>query len=345
MYEIPKLNKNLLKIFKSEHEDLFDLLYYYLTPTILIIFAFFTSAKQYFGKPIQCWIPWEFKGGWEQYVEDYCFVQNTYQLPNNELFNIDTVLGLTKEKKELSYYQWVPILLILQSILFVLPNWLWIAVKEKIFDLQNIISDVSTVRDLPTKERSCVIQKFVQQNKDKFLYNKNSWIFKGFYLSIFYMLIKILRLLNLFLQFYLLVIFIGDGYWSWGLSALKTIKEGNGWKDSTLFPRVTFCDFKVHQLANDHNYTVQCVLMINMFNEKIYLFIWFWLVLLMIAAVVDIIYNFINILFIPYGKMSTNKRITNDGLLILHFIQNRIGRANTKELIEELQENSIDKIV
>jgi len=29
----------------------------------------------FFQSPIQCWMPMEFKGGWEQYAEDYCFIQ------------------------------------------------------------------------------------------------------------------------------------------------------------------------------------------------------------------------------------------------------------------------------
>lgn len=67
-------------------------------------------------------MPMEFKGGWEQYAEDYCFIQNTYYVAPEEEIPIEPT---ERDQRQFGYYQWVPVVLALQAVMFYLPNWIW----------------------------------------------------------------------------------------------------------------------------------------------------------------------------------------------------------------------------
>ena len=73
------------------------------------------------------------------------------------------------------------------------------------------------------------------------------------------------------------------------------------------FPRVTYCDFKIREIGNNHDWTVQCVLRINLFNEVIYIFMWFWLCILALCSLVDYLSWTIRIL-VPVDKLNFIKR-------------------------------------
>ncbi|KIH62584.1 hypothetical protein ANCDUO_07131 [Ancylostoma duodenale] len=103
--------------------DSSDRLKYVYTPWILCGTAFLVFAKEYVGQAIQCWVPMQWKvgpcecpsgklttnqqcmssqGGWEQYAEHYCLIENTYFVNMN-----DTHLPHVeqRENREIRYYQ------------------------------------------------------------------------------------------------------------------------------------------------------------------------------------------------------------------------------------------------
>jgi len=282
-------------------EDSIDRLNYHYTVWLLLAFAVTLSAKQYVGEPIQCWVPAEFTGGWEQYTENYCFVENTYfaKFDENLPDNVDE-----REAREISYYQWVPFILALEALMFYIPHMIWRLLNwQSGIHLRGIITmacdnknlgganQVNAVADIAGHMHACIeIRKKHYGNQallDSILQCGRSG---GVYLSLVYLFTKILFITNLILQFIILNEFLGTSYTFWGASILRDILRNHEWQLSGHFPRVTLCDFEVRKLGNMHRYTVQCVLMINMFSEKIFLFIWWWFMVVVIVTILNFFY-------------------------------------------------------
>ena len=111
----------------------------------------------------------------------------------------------------------------------------------------------------------------------------------GNYLVVLYMFVKTLWLTNAVSQLFLLNRFIGNDYHAFGIEIIEMLMSGQEWHELRHFPRVTYCDFKIREIGNSHDWTVQCVLRINLFNEVIYIFMWFWLCILAFFSIIDYI--------------------------------------------------------
>ncbi|TKR92327.1 hypothetical protein L596_007004 [Steinernema carpocapsae] len=83
-------------------------------------------------------------------------------------------------------------------------------------------------------------------------------------------------LMNRFLQ--------TDKYSFYGIGVLKDLLWGRPWSESGNFPRVTYCDLDIRQLGQPQRHTVQCVLVINIFTEKVFILLWLWYSLLAVIS-------------------------------------------------------------
>lgn len=79
------------------------------------------------------------------------------------------------------------------------------------------------------------------------------------------------------------------------LHYIYNISKGN----QTIFPYTTYCDFQMVTLGNTQNYTVACLLTINLINEKIFQILFIVYIFLNIFSVVNLIY-WLYTLFSPY---------------------------------------------
>jgi len=60
--------------------------------------------------------------------------------------------------------------------------------------------------------------------------------------------------------------------------------------ESRLFPKTTLCDFTIREFGHpklSHEYTVPCVLPLNLFNQQMFTFLYFWYVIIISLNICD----------------------------------------------------------
>ncbi|CAJ0610236.1 unnamed protein product [Cylicocyclus nassatus] len=365
----------LAAIFKGLHprvdDDFVDKLNYHYTSAIIFAFAIIVSAKQYVGYPIQCWVPAQFTDAWEQYTENYCWVENTYYLPLTSAFPLE--YG-DRRARQISYYQWVPFVLALEALCFYIPCIMWRGLLHwhSGINVQSLTQMACDARMMDADARAATVQTIAGHMEDALEIQREVTDVSGLcvskrwgnYVTCLYVFIKMLYLGNVVLQVFILNSFLGTDNLFYGFHILKDLLNGREWEVSGNFPRVTMCDFEVRVLGNVHHHTVQCVLMINMFNEKIFLFLWFWYFMVSIVSITSML-HWIIISFLPGQHMKfirkylratdlatdrqsvkkfVHKFLGFDGVFCMRMISAHAGDIMATELIVALWHNFNDRV-
>nr|CAH8853446.1 unnamed protein product [Trichobilharzia regenti] len=289
-------------------DDFADRCSYMLSFVILVMCFTIVTLKSYVFEPLSCYIPTTFSGSnLGPYINAFCWINGTTpisvdtdQLDNQKYWN-------SLEDKKINYYQWVSLVLALQAILCYLPRLIWEAISFNRVgtNLGFLVESAQAASKETGNERATRVQ-FIANVMDTLLFarrdlrrpddKKNENGMTTFFHTIqnmlprkrlgtalitYYMLIKCLYLLNSIGQLLLMERFLGikGDYRLFGISILNDLIMGRHWNETSVFPRVGFCRVPIKLTSTPiPMVTVQCALPVNMLNEKIYVFLWFWFV-------------------------------------------------------------------
>ncbi|XP_067940977.1 innexin unc-9-like [Watersipora subatra] len=285
--------QNGIKILKRKDDDIFDRLSNRYTIGVVMSVSLFLATKTYVGDPIDCFTPKEYHDNWVKYADNYCWIKNTYRVHIND--SLPGPKGLPtldhNSGEELPYYQWVPIILAFMLFVFSIPAYFWqFAMWSSGYDVEAIVSVTSDADNLNPEKRDEANKYIVSQLDRHISYHRhmtghgrvhlgNRY---GRYLFIMYVITKCLYLAVPIVLIYMLSGMMGPGFADYGWRAVTSLNDKRGkYLENPMFPRITYCDFAIRRMGgNIHRYTLQCVLSVNLFNEKVFLLLWWWLVVL-----------------------------------------------------------------
>jgi len=343
-------------------DNLIFKLHYKVTFTILLVSTILVSSYQYIdssGSAIQCL----FEKGTDipaNVINRYCWIMSTFTLPQHyegtagEDF-IHFGVGSHKrddEKKYHAYYQWVPLVLSIQAIMFYAPHWIWKQLEGG--RLEKIISGLNNrIYDTTQKEAKVYDLAVYMQIRMKDTKEHEIWALKFF-------ICECLNFINVVCQIFITDSFLGGEFSTYGTEVFNFVNmESSDRVDpmSRVFPKMTKCNFyKYGGSGTLETIDALCVLGMNILNEKIYIFMWLWFIILALVTGINIVVRLVQF-FMPdvrqrmtflanLGHLNKDvprsameevvQRLSYADWLILYYLAQAMDKSNFGSLISKL---------
>ncbi|XP_043229955.1 innexin inx2-like [Amphibalanus amphitrite] len=264
-------------------------LHYKATTSLLLVCCLLVTSKQYIGDPIDCIVD----GVKGKVMDTYCWIHSTFTVPSRAFGkqvgeHIPHPGVVTPEEgdelKYHKYYQWVAFTLFFQAMLFYVPHYLWKMweggkCQMLVMDMQSPVTKEEARRD-----RQKLITNYFSLN----LHHHNFYAVRFFSC-------EVLNFLNVIAQIFFTDLFLGYEFTTYGSRVVEFAnmdQEDRPDPMALVFPKMTKCTFHKYGASG----TVQridglCVLSVNIINEKIYVMLWFWFIVLAVVTGLALLYR------------------------------------------------------
>lgn len=293
---------SLRSLFKTEYliiDSNVCRLHHKATLALLLAFSALVTAKQYFGDPIDCITPKDMING--KMLDTFCWIHKTFSVEKafkGELGHEVAYPGVAPYKQGdrlvyHAYYQWVCFVLFLQAGAFYLPRFIWKLIEGN--RVKHLTADLNKPLLNDDKKRRDQIRLLIDymEGNRKRGHRMYFWSMVA---------VELLNLVNIILQMYFIDRFLGGEFRSYGWkTAMFTEWHWEARYDPMIkvFPRMAKCTFRMYGTSGDvQKMDAVCVLPINILNEKIYVFLWFWFVGLTIVTAIYLVFRAATI-FVP----------------------------------------------
>ncbi len=199
-----------------------------------------------------------------------------------------------RRKRSIYYYQWLPILLAFQSLLFLIPRLIWSSFSSRCgINLQHCLSPqfdyrtsrykvhhITTMLNLLARAKKHDFNRMSSNGSlNQIGLNSNIQFFRtfclpllclnenpihGYYLANLFLIVKILFLLNSSLQLFFLNTLLTKNSIFYGLEVIENFRRGEYVVGTKIFPLSVYCDFNILKIGQPTVYTVRIIIFVLM---------------------------------------------------------------------------------
>ncbi|UYV82592.1 shakB [Cordylochernes scorpioides] len=291
MIDVLRSLKSLVKVSRVQIDNNVFRLHYSFTVLVLMAFCIVVTTRQYVGDPIHCLQKGDVP---ESLINTYCWIHTTYTIPSTLEKNVGRDIpfpgiGVPENPRDVryhKYYQWVCFVLFIQAAFFYVPRWLWRAWEGGKVQALMMDMDISLCAEQErAKKRRLVVDYLVASQ------STHDWY------ACKYFLCELMTLANVVGQIFIMDRFFDGQFLTYGLDVVRFLdmdQEDRVDPMIKVFPRITKCNFfRFGSSGSVEKLDALCILPLNILNEKIYIFLWFWFIILSVLTGIVVIFRMV----------------------------------------------------